>query len=189
MKLQVLNGSLGKVVLAAATIAFMISLASPAQAQQGQWGADNCFYAPAQGQMVRQGCMLQVNGNQYYYDIRTSVVTDLRTRSSFRLAQQNGRLYVNAGSGWADAGPAPAVLQAPNQRAQASPLKPGEIAPNVRENIPQNAMDQTPEERAWVQRSNENMINGMVLSANRSNCELRGEYYDTQLGPRKKACL
>ena len=112
MKLQDLNRSFAK-VLAAVAIAFTIS-AAPAQAQQAQWGADRCYYIAQGGQWVRQGCMLQLNGNQFYYDIRTSVMTDPRTRSSFRLAQQNGRLYVNAGTGWVDAGPAPAGL-VPNQ--------------------------------------------------------------------------
>lgn len=28
----------------------------------------------------------------------------------------------------------------------------------------------------------------LVHSTNTSNCELRGDYYDTLLGPRKKAC-
>ncbi len=41
MKFQVLNSPFGKVLAAAAAIAFMISLTSPAQAQQGQWGADS----------------------------------------------------------------------------------------------------------------------------------------------------
>jgi hypothetical protein len=182
MKLQDLNRSFAK-VLAAVAIAFTIS-AAPAHAQQAQWGADRCYYAVQGGQWVRQGCMLQLNGNQFYYDIRTSVMTDLRTRSSFRLAQQNGRLYVNAGTRWADAGPAPAGL--PAQPAQL--LRPGEIAPGVRENIPQDASLMTPEEKAYVQKSNENAINGLAHSGDRLNCELRGEYVNTPLGPQKKAC-
>lgn len=43
MKLQVPNGSLDK-VLAAVALAFMISSAAPAHAQQQQWGRDNCLY-------------------------------------------------------------------------------------------------------------------------------------------------
>jgi hypothetical protein len=110
MKHQVMNGSFGK-ILAAAALGFVLSTAAPLQAQQGRWGSDNCFYAPTQGgQMVRQGCMLRLNGNQFYYDIRTSVMTDLRTNSSYRVAQQNGRLLVNAGNGWVGAGPATAGL-------------------------------------------------------------------------------
>lgn len=120
MKHQVMNGSFGK-ILAAAALGFVLSTAAPLQAQQGRWGSDNCFYAPAQGgQMVRQGCMLRWNGNQFYYDIRTSVMTDLRTNSSYRVAQQNGRLLVNAGNGWVDAGPATAGL--PGATSGAGPV-------------------------------------------------------------------
>jgi hypothetical protein len=43
MKLQVLSSSFGK-VLAATAIAFMISSATTAHAQQQQWGRNNCLY-------------------------------------------------------------------------------------------------------------------------------------------------
>jgi hypothetical protein len=78
MKLQGLNRSFGK-TLAAVAIAFMIS--SAAQAQQGQWGRDGCFYAMQSGyaQTIRLGCKRIVNGQQRYYDFRSgrwSVLTD-----------------------------------------------------------------------------------------------------------------
>ena len=97
MKLQVLNGSFSKVLAAAATIAFTISLASPAQAQ-GQWGADRCYYATQNGQMVRQGCM--VTGN--LYRDYTNVITDLQTGWQF-FQGQDGRMLIKTASGWVDA--------------------------------------------------------------------------------------
>jgi hypothetical protein len=81
MKLQSLNRSLAR-VLAASAVAFMVATAS-AQAQQGLWGADGCFYmavlsAAARGaqqgsvQMVRQGCAVQSSdGQARYYDQKT----------------------------------------------------------------------------------------------------------------------
>jgi hypothetical protein len=101
MKLQVLNGSFGK-VLAAATIAFMISLASPAQAQQGQWYSDGCFYAAAQnGQMVRQGCAATIGGAKFYYDFATKIITDLGTHYQFFIGQ-DGRALIYTTAGWKD---------------------------------------------------------------------------------------
>ena len=81
MKLQDLNRSFAK-VLGALAIAFVIQTGS-AQAQQGQWAADGCFYtavfsaAPSgalQGsvQMVRRGCAVQSpDGQARYYDLGT----------------------------------------------------------------------------------------------------------------------
>ena len=81
MKLQDLNRSFGK-VLGALAVALMIQTGS-AQAQQGQWAEDGCFYtavfhaAPSgalQGsmQMVRQGCAVQSpDGQARYYDLGT----------------------------------------------------------------------------------------------------------------------
>lgn len=107
MKLQVLNGSFGK-VLAAIAIAFMISSAAPVQAQQGQWYSDGCFYAvqPGYAQMVRQGCQHLVNGQQRYYDLRSgrwSVMTtqgwvDLEALRANTVARYNAAVqqYRNA---------------------------------------------------------------------------------------------
>jgi hypothetical protein len=100
MKLQDLNHSFAK-VLAAVAIAFMIS-AAPAQAQQAQWGADNCYYAAQGGRWVRQGCVLSSGGSQYYHDDATNVFRDLRTNISY-FRGQDGRLWILASSGWMDA--------------------------------------------------------------------------------------
>jgi hypothetical protein len=103
MKLQVQHGSFGRILAAAAAIAFMFSLASPTQAQQGQWGADHCLYAPSQrGQWVRQGCVLSSGGSQYYHDDATKVFRDLRTNISY-FQGQDGRLLILTSSGWMDA--------------------------------------------------------------------------------------
>jgi hypothetical protein len=100
---QVMNRSFGRILAAAAAIAFMFSLASPAQAQQGQRGADGCFYAPSQGgQWARQGCVLSSGGSQYYHDDATNVFRDLRTNISY-FRGQDGRLLILASSGWMDA--------------------------------------------------------------------------------------
>ena len=95
MKLQDLNRSFTK-VLAAVAIAFMIS-AAPAQAQ-GQWGADRCYYAVQNGQMVRQGCMQTGNLYRDY----TNVITDLQTGQKF-FQGQNGRMLILTTAGWVDA--------------------------------------------------------------------------------------
>jgi hypothetical protein len=101
MKYQVLNGLFGK-GLAAVAIAFMLSSAAPAQAQQGQWGSDNCFYAPWQGgRMVRQGCVLSDGGRQLYFDFGTRVAADVSTKFSYFVGQ-NGRVLVHTSNGWAD---------------------------------------------------------------------------------------
>jgi hypothetical protein len=98
---QGLNGSFGK-VLAAVAIAFMLSSAPPAQAQQGQWGSDNCFYIPAQGeQMVRQGCVLSDGGRQLYFDFGTNAARDSSTKLSY-LVGHDGRVLVHTSNGWAD---------------------------------------------------------------------------------------
>jgi len=98
---QGLNGSFGT-VLAAGAIAFMLSSAAPAQAQQGQWGSDNCFYVPAQGgQMVRQGCVLSDGGRQLYFDLGTNVVRDSSTKFSYFVGH-DGRVLVHTSNGWAD---------------------------------------------------------------------------------------
>jgi hypothetical protein len=103
MKLQVQHGSFGRILAAAAAIAFMFSLTSPAQARQGQWGADSCLYAPSRGgQWVRQGCVLSSGGSQYYHDDATKVFRDLRTNISY-LQGQDGRMLISASSGWMDA--------------------------------------------------------------------------------------
>jgi hypothetical protein len=100
MKLQDLNRSFAK-VLAAVAIAFMIS-AAPAQAQQAQWGADNCYYAVQGGRWVRQGCVLSSGGSQYYHDDATNVFRDLRTNISY-FQGQDGRMLILTSSGWMDA--------------------------------------------------------------------------------------
>ena len=102
MKFQVLNSSFGKVLAAAAAIAFMISLTSPAQAQQGQWGADSCWYAPGQnGQMVRQGCAVTDGAGTFYYDLATKIITDFGTHYQFFMGQ-NGRALIYTTAGWED---------------------------------------------------------------------------------------
>jgi hypothetical protein len=103
MKLQVQHGSFGRILAAAAAIAFMFSLASPAQAQQGEWGGDGCLYAPSRGgQWVRQGCVLSSGGSRYYHDDATKVFRDLRTNISY-LQGQDARMLILASSGWMDA--------------------------------------------------------------------------------------
>lgn len=103
MKLQVLNGSFGRILAAAAVIAFMFSLASPAQAQPGKWGKDGCFYAPSQrGKLVRQGCVLSSGGSRYYHNEVTNVITDLNTNISY-LRGQDGRMLIWTTAGWMDA--------------------------------------------------------------------------------------
>jgi hypothetical protein len=112
MKLQVLHGSFGRILAAAAVIAFMFSLASPVQAQQGQWGRDGCFYAPSQrGQWVRQGCVLSSGGSRYYHNDATNVITDLRTNISY-FRGQDGRLLILTSAGWMDAQAYVAQVQA-----------------------------------------------------------------------------
>ena len=98
MKLQVLKSSFGK-VLSAVAIAFIISSAVPAQAQQQQWGRDNCLYVAQRGQWVRQGCVLP--GSQLYLNDATKVFTDLNTRMSF-LKGQDGRMMIWTSTGWMD---------------------------------------------------------------------------------------
>ena len=103
MKRQVLHNSFGSILVAVAVIAFMFSLTSTAQAQQGQWGRDGCFYAPSQrGQWVRQGCVLSSGGNRYYHNNATNVITDLRTKISYFQAQ-DGRMFILTSSGWMEA--------------------------------------------------------------------------------------
>lgn len=116
MKLQGLNRSFGK-TLAAVAIAFMIS--SAAQAQQGQWGRDGCFYAvqPGYAQILRLGCKRIVNGQQRYYDFRSgrwSVLTDqgwvdLQARRANLTAQYADAVqrYRNAQAAAAGRGAAP----------------------------------------------------------------------------------
>jgi hypothetical protein len=122
MKHQVLNGSFGK-VLAAAALGFMLSSAAPAQAQQGQWGADNCLYAPAQGgQIVRLGC-LENRGHVVYHNFGTNVITDLNTNVSY-LLDQNGRWLVSTSSGWeylASVQTAPAPIPTPSTPTGTTP--------------------------------------------------------------------
>lgn len=102
MKLQVLNGALDKGLAAAATFAFMISLASPAHAQQGQWYSDGCFYAAAQnGQMVRKGCAATIGGRTFYYDLATKIITDFGTHYQFFMGQ-DGRALIYTTAGWED---------------------------------------------------------------------------------------
>jgi hypothetical protein len=101
MKHQVLNGSFGK-VLAAAALGFMLSSAAPAQAQQGQWGSDSCLYARAQGrQMVRQGCIVESGGRRFFTNFATKVHTDMSTGASYFLGQ-NGRWLILTSNGWED---------------------------------------------------------------------------------------
>jgi hypothetical protein len=75
MKLQVLNGSFGK-ALAVATIAFMISSAASAQAQQGRQGRDRCFHSMRVRPAVRVPRVPPVymyhvpNGGRPYRDYR-----------------------------------------------------------------------------------------------------------------------
>ena len=192
MKLQDLNRSFGK-TLAAVAIAFIIS--SAAQAQQGQWGRDGCFYVPAYRQMVRQGCAFQVaGGHQFYQNYGTKVVTDLNTGISYFLAQ-NGRWLVSTRNGWAYlAVRSQTPASGPSYTTQpAQTLKPGEIAPGVRENIPQDASLMTPEEKAWVQKSNGQMLGIMTGQTQQTHCENGGglngtRYNDTLLGPQQKQC-
>lgn len=99
MKLQILNGSFNK-VLATVAIAFVIS-AAPAQAQQGQWGADRCYYLAQGGQWVRQGCAMATGGGQFYYDFATQIVTDYRTNYEYFMGQ-NGRWLIYTAAGWMD---------------------------------------------------------------------------------------
>jgi hypothetical protein len=87
---QVMNGSFGK-VLAAAALGFMLSSAAPVQAQQG-WGSDNCFYARGQGgQMVRLGCVRALRGHLVYHNFGTNVLTDLSTNFSYLPGQGTSR--------------------------------------------------------------------------------------------------
>jgi hypothetical protein len=80
----------------------MLSSGAPAQAQQGQWGSDNCFYVPAQGgKMVREGCVLSDGGRQLYFDFGTNVARDSSTKFSYFFGQ-NGRVLVHTSNGWAD---------------------------------------------------------------------------------------
>jgi hypothetical protein len=130
MKLQVRNGSFGK-VLVAATIAFMTSLASPAQAQPGQWVGDNCFYVkvanpvmpsgqPGSTQLVRKGCVVESDGRKFYYDIGSKIVTDFSTNRSY-FVRENGHVWVYQIKEWVDTG---RVIQSPgstepdNQRGE-----------------------------------------------------------------------
>lgn len=192
MKLQDLNRSFAK-VLAAVAIAFVIS--SAAQAQQGRRGRDGCYYVPAYGQMVRQGCAFQVaGGHQFYQNYGTKVVTDLNTGISYFLAQ-NGRWLVSTSNGWADlVASSQTPAGGPGYTTQpAQTLKPGEIAPGVRENIPQDASLMTPEEKAWVQNSNGQMLGMMMGHTQQTHCENGGglngtRYYGTLLGAQRKQC-
>jgi hypothetical protein len=187
-----LNRSFAK-VLAAVAIAFMIY--SAAQAQQGQWGRDGCFYAPARGgQWVRQGCVLTDGGGRYYHNDASNVITDLSTNISY-LTGRDGRLLIWTSTGWMDAqayvGQVRASRPTLNQPTQT--LKPGEIAPGVRENIPQNVNDMTPEEKAWVQKSNGQWIGIIGRRGQETHCENGGgfngsRYYSTLLGPKQKQC-
>jgi hypothetical protein len=128
MKAQVLNGSFGKVLVAAATIAFMISVTSRAQAQQGQWGADRCYYAAAQnGQVVRQGCMLTGN---LYRDNATNVITDLQTRIQF-FRGQDGRMLILTSSGWVEAQAYVAQVQAARANQAQAPTSTAGIVGGV----------------------------------------------------------
>jgi hypothetical protein len=112
MKSLVLNGSFAKVLAAASTIVFTISLTSPAQAQ-GQWGADSCYYARTQnGQMARQGCKI---GGTIYRENATNVMTDLRTGYQF-FRGQDGRMLIHTTAGWVDGQAYVAQLQAPRTR-------------------------------------------------------------------------
>jgi hypothetical protein len=81
-------------------------------------------------------------------------------------------------------------------------LKPGEIAPNVRENLPMNAAYMTREEVEYVRKSNMTVIGMMQRSGQRSSCELNQSsyayntatgalipgWYDTPNGPMRKGC-
>jgi hypothetical protein len=91
MKLQVLNGSFGK-ALAVATIAFMISSAASAQAQQGR---DRCFHSMRVRPAVRVPRVPPVymytvpNGGRPYPDYRRSERPSLtRQRSAGMAADQ-----------------------------------------------------------------------------------------------------
>jgi hypothetical protein len=101
MKLQVLNGSFGNVLAAAATIALMVSFSAPAQAQ-GQWGSNSCYYTPQGGKMVVQGCAFATGGHQYYYDIATKISTDYATGYKYFVGQ-DGRPLIYTTAGWTDA--------------------------------------------------------------------------------------
>jgi hypothetical protein len=112
---QVMNGSFGK-VLAAAALGFMLSSAAPVQAQQGQWGSDNCLYARGRGgQMVRQGCISESGGRRFFTNLATKVHTDMSTGDSYFLGQ-NGRWLILTRNGWVDL---VAAVQA-NRAAQAA---------------------------------------------------------------------
>jgi hypothetical protein len=88
--------------------------------------------------------------------------------------------------------------------AQASPartLKPGEIAPGVRVNIPTNQALWTPEEKRWVDRMNGEAL-GRISRTNQvgscqraqapapydSNGKVADGWHDTMLGPQRNAC-
>lgn len=102
MKLQLPNRSFGK-GLAAVAVAFMISSAVPARAEQGQWGSDGCFYKLEGRQQGRQGCAFQrAGGRRFYRDDSTKVWTDLDAGLSFFFAQ-DGRSWVYTRTGWIDA--------------------------------------------------------------------------------------
>ena len=118
MKLQTSNGSFGKVLAAAATLTFMISLASPAQAQQGQWYSDGCFYASANGQLIRQGCTQIVSGQQRYYDFRSGRWSVMTTQGWVDLEALRADLtarYYSAVQQYRDAQAAAAARAAANQ--------------------------------------------------------------------------
>jgi hypothetical protein len=88
MKLQVLNGSFGK-ALAVATIAFMISSAASAQAQQGR---DGCFHSMRVRPAVRVPRVPPVymypvpNGGRPYPDYRRSERLSLTRQGSAGMA-------------------------------------------------------------------------------------------------------
>jgi hypothetical protein len=187
-----LNRSFAK-VLAVVAIAFMIS--SAAQAQPGEWGRDGCLYAPARGgQWSRQGCVLQYGSGRYYRNDATHVITDLSTNFSY-LTGRDGRLLIWTSTGWMDAQVYVEQVRAsrptPDQPIQT--LKAGEIALGVRENIPQNSLDMTPEEKAWVQRSNGQWIGKLQTGTLQTHCENGGglngsRNYPDLLGPQQKQC-
>jgi hypothetical protein len=120
---QVKNGSFGK-VLAAAALGFMLSSAAPVQAQQRQWGSDNCLYARGQGgQMVRLGCVRTLRGHLVYHNFGTNVLTDLSTNFSY-LPDQNGRWMVKRSNVWEYLAPvqiAPSAIPTPSTPTGTTP--------------------------------------------------------------------
>jgi hypothetical protein len=100
MKLQLLNTSFGK-VLAAVAIAFMIYSAAPAQAQQGRWGTNGCYYIAQGGQWLPQGCAVAIGGSTFYYDSATRIITDYATHLQFFMGQ-DGRALIYTTAGWQD---------------------------------------------------------------------------------------